>query len=235
MYVVCCFDDDNVVYVDGSVDFVCDKDIIDIEFIFKDIEIVEKCLDKLCKVVKSGEKEVKWVVEVGEKIVVYLESGKFVCSLELNEEGDVMLKEMMFFIVKLIFYVCNVDMDLVESGNEYIEVFKKMVVDENVEVLLIFVFIEVDIVELDIKEECMEFIEDMGLVEFGVNWVICGVYFLFKFIIYFIVGEKEVCVWMIVEGIKVFGVVGVIYIDFEKGFICVEVIVYNDYVELGFE
>lgn len=142
---------------------------------------------------------------------------------------------MFLFIVKFIFYVCNVEEDVVNDGNEYFECFKVVVVGEFVEVIFVSVVIEVDIVELEIKEECFEFLNDMGLDELGVNWVICVIYKFFNFIIYFIVGVKEVCVWIIQDGWKVLQVVGVIYIDFEKGFIWAEVIKYNDYVNLGLE
>lgn len=235
LHVVRCFEDDNVVHVDGSVDPVRDKDIIDTELIFKDIETAEKRVDKLRKAAKSGEKEAKRAVEMGEAILTHLEAGKPARSLDLDDDGMALLKEMMLLTAKPILYVCNVDMDSTESGNAHTEAFKAAVADENAEVLYISASIEADIAELDTKEERMEFIEEMGLSEPGVNRVIRGAYSLLDLITYFTAGEKEVRAWTIVEGTKAPGAAGVIHTDFEKGFIRAEVIPYNDYVEYGSE
>ncbi len=235
LHVVRCFEDDNVVHVDGSVDPVRDKDIIDTELIFKDLETAEKRLDKLRKAAKSGEKEAKRAVEMGEAIVSHLEAGKPARSLDLEDDGQEMLKEMMLLTAKPILYVCNVDMDSTESGNEHTEAFKAAVANENAEVLYISASIEADIAELETKEERMEFIEEMGLTEPGVNRVIQGAYSLLNLITYFTAGEKEVRAWTIVEGTKAPGAAGVIHTDFEKGFIRAEVIPYQDYVDLGSE
>ncbi len=141
----------------------------------------------------------------------------------------------MLLTAKPILYVCNVDMDSTESGNAYTEAFKVAVADEKAEVLYISASIEADIAELDTKEERMEFIEEMGLSEPGVNRVIRGAYSLLNLITYFTAGEKEVRAWTIVNGTKAPGAAGVIHTDFEKGFIRAEVIPYKDYVEYGSE
>lgn len=235
LHVVRCFEDDNVVHVDGSVDPVRDKDIIDTELIFKDMETVEKRVDKLRKAAKTGEKAAKLAVEIGDQILDHLSAGKPARSLELSEDGQAILKEMMLLTAKPILYVCNVDMESSETGNAFTEAFKAAVADENAEVLYISAAIEADIAELDTKEERMEFIEDMGLTEPGVNRVIRSAYTLLNLITYFTAGVKEVRAWTIIDGTKAPGAAGVIHTDFEKGFIRAEVISYNDYVNYGSE
>jgi ribosome-binding ATPase len=235
LHVVRCFEDDNIVHVDGSINPVRDKEIIETELIFKDIETVEKRVDKLKKAAKSGEKEAKRVVEVGAMILEHLESGKPARSLELSEDGQELLKEMMLLTAKPVLYVCNVDIDSVETGNDFTKAFQVAVADEKAEVIFISAGIEADIAELETKEERQEFIEEMGLTEPGVNRVIRSAYRLLKLITYFTAGVKEVRAWTIIEGTKAPGAAGVIHSDFEKGFIRAEVIAYNDFVTLGSE
>lgn len=235
LHVVRCFEDDNVVHVDGSVDPVRDKGIIDTELIFKDIETVSKRLEKMRKAAKSGEKDAKRAVEIGERIMAHLESDQPARSMEVSDEGAAIVKDMMLLTAKPILYVCNVDMDSIENGNAHTEAFKAAVAAENAEVLYISAGIEADIAELDTKEERQEFIEEMGLEEPGVNRVIRSAYRLLQLITYFTAGEKEVRAWTIREGTKAPGAAGVIHTDFEKGFIRAEVIAYNDYVEYGSE
>ncbi|MEM1216085.1 MAG: redox-regulated ATPase YchF [Bacteroidota bacterium] len=235
LHVVRCFDDGNVVHVDGDVDPLRDKDTIDTELIFKDIETAEKRLERLRKNAKAGEKEAKRAVELGTAILEHLESGQPARSIKLPDDGMALLKDMMLLTAKPILYVCNVDMDSMETGNAYTEKFKAAVANENAEVLLISASIEADIAELDTREEREEFIQDMGLKEAGVNRVIRGAYSLLKLITYFTAGEKEVRAWTIREGTKAPGAAGVIHTDFEKGFIRAEVIAYADYVQYGSE
>lgn len=235
LHVVRCFHDDNVVHVDGDVNPVRDKDVIDTELILKDLETVEKRLEKYKKAAKGGEKEAKKIVELATKIYDHLYEGKPARSLELSDESIVMLKDMMLLTAKPILYVCNVDMESSESGNEYTKAFEAAVAGENAEVLYISAAIEADIAELDTKEERMEFIEDMGLSEPGVNRVIQSAYSLLNLITYFTAGVKEVRAWTIIDGTKAPGAAGVIHTDFEKGFIRAEVIAYDDFVNLGSE
>lgn len=235
VHVVRCFEDDNIVHVEDSVDPVRDKDIIDTELIFKDIETVEKRVDKQAKASKGGDKLEAAKLEVLKGIQAHLEEGKPARSLDLEDEDDLLLKEMYLLTDKPIMYVCNVDEDSVKTGNKHTEAFKALVKDENAEVILISAGIEADIAELDSKEERLEFLEDMGLDEPGVNRVIRGAYSLLNLITYFTAGEKEVRAWTIEVGTKAPGAAGVIHTDFEKGFIRAEVIAYNDFVEYGSE
>ncbi len=235
LHVVRCFEDDNVVHVDGQVDPVRDKEVIDTELIFKDIDTVEKRLDKLRRAAKSGDKDAKRAVDTAEKIMAHLGDGKPARSVELDEEGQALLRDMMLLTAKPILYVCNVDIDSIDTGNEHTERFRAAVADEKAEILLISAAIEADIAELETREERQEFLTDMGLDEPGVNKVIRSSYRLLDLITYFTAGEKEVRAWTIRRGTKAPGAAGVIHSDFEKGFIRAEVIKYDDFIRLGSE
>ncbi len=235
LHVVRCFEDDNVVHVDGSVDPVRDKMIIDTELILKDIETVEKKVEKFRRTAKSGDKESKRVVEVGEALLAHLESEQPARSFETSEEGNEVVKELMLLTAKPVLYVCNVDIDSIEDGNDHTQAFTASVANERAEVILISAGIEADIAELETKEERAEFIEEMGLTEPGVNKVIRASYSLLDLVTYFTAGEKEVRAWTIHRGTKAPGAAGVIHTDFEKGFIRAEVIHYADYVQYGSE
>ena len=235
LHVVRCFEDDNVVHVDGNVDPVRDKMIIDTELILKDIETVEKRVEKFRRTAKSGDKEARRIVEVGEALLAHLESEQPARSFETDEEGQEVVKELMLLTGKPILYVCNVDIDSIEDGNAHTQAFRKAVAGENAEIILISASIEADIAELETKEERAEFIEEMGLNEPGVNKVIRASYELLDLITYFTAGEKEVRAWTITKGTKAPGAAGVIHSDFEKGFIRAEVIHYADYVKYGSE
>ena len=235
VHVVRCFEDDNVVHVDGSVDPVRDKQIIDMELLFKDIETVEKRVEKLKKNAKAGEKAAVRALNVGEEILAQLEAEKPARAIELEGDAKELLDSMMLLTAKPILYVCNVDEDAVHDGNEHTKAFIDFVKNEQAEVVLISAGIEADIAELDSEEERMEFLEEMGLHEPGVNKLIRACYKLLNLITYFTAGPKEIHAWTIMEGTKAPQAAGVIHTDFEKGFIRAEVIKYNDYVELGSE
>ncbi|MCB0630177.1 MAG: redox-regulated ATPase YchF [Saprospiraceae bacterium] len=235
IHVVRCFEDDNVVHVDGNVDPVRDKEIIDTELILKDIETVEKRLDKLKKLAKSAEKEALRNVATAEKILAHLEGGSPARSVVLEEDEITLFKDMLLLTAKPILYVCNVDEDSVHEGNAHTEAFKQAVVEENAEVIYISAGIEADIAELESKEERLEFLQDMGLKEPGVNRLIRAAYHLLNLITYFTAGEKEVRAWTIRRGFKAPQAAGVIHTDFEKGFIRAETIKYDDFVALGSE
>ncbi len=234
-HVVRCFEDDNVIHVDGSVDPVRDKEIIDTELILKDIETVEKRLDKYKKQAKGGDKDELKKVEIVTNILAHLEAEKPARSFEHDETAVEIFKELSLLTAKPIIYVCNVDEASAVNGNEHTERFKAAVASENAQVILISAAIEADIIELDDPEERKEFIQDMGLSEPGVNRVIRACYELLNLITYFTAGEKEVRAWTVRNGSKAPQAAGVIHTDFEKGFIRAEVIKYDDYVSLGSE
>ncbi len=235
VHVVRCFDDDNVIHVDGSVDPVRDKEIIDTELLLKDLETLEKRLEKLKKAAKSGEKEAVKAVATAERLKEHMEAGNNVRSFEHGEDEAGLIHDMMLLTAKPILYVCNVAEEAVHDGNAYTTAFQEAVANEHAEVILISAGIEADIIELDDIEERMEFLQDMGLSEPGVNRLIRSCYKLLKLITYFTAGEKEVRAWTIKEGTKAPQAAGVIHTDFEKGFIRAEVIQYDTYVEYGSE
>ncbi len=235
VHVVRCFENDNVVHVDGSVDPVRDKGIIDTELLLKDLETVEKRLDKAKKMAKGGEKEAQRVVKTVEKIQAHLEAENPGRTLELEDDEQEVYKDMMLLTGKPILYVCNVDEESVVDGNKHTKAFMQAVADENAEVILISADIEADIAQLETKEEREEFLADMGLEKPGVNKLIQASYQLLDLITYFTAGEKEVRAWTIHRGTKAPQAAGVIHTDFEKGFIRAEVIRYADYVKHGSE
>ena len=235
VHVVRCFEDGNVVHVDGSVDPVRDKEIIDMELILKDLETAEKRYEKLKKNSKGGDKALVKLAEYGELIKNHLGDEKAARTLEIAEEGKILMDEMSLLTAKPILYVCNVDEASVKDGNHHTKAFMELVKDEDAEVILVSADIEADIAELDTKEERQMFIEEMGLKEAGVNRLIRSCYKLLNLITYFTAGEKEVRAWTIEVGTKAPQAAGVIHTDFEKGFIRAEVIKYNDYVALGSE
>ncbi len=234
-HVVRCFDDDNVIHVDGSIDPVRDKEIIDTELILKDLETVEKRLDKLKKQAKGGNKDDVKLVEIAQSLLQHLEDENPARTFPVDDLSSGLLKELMLLTAKPILYVCNVDENSVLNGNEHTKRFKEAVKDENAEVILISAGIEADIVELDDPEERMEFVKEMGLEEPGVNRVIFACYSLLNLITYFTVGEKEVRAWTVIKDSTAPQAAGVIHTDFEKGFIRAEVIGYDDYITHGSE
>ncbi len=235
IHVVRCFEDGNVVHVDGGVDPVRDKETIDTELMLKDLETVEKRLERLRRQAKSGNKEDVKLVEIAEQVQQHLEAFQPARSLELDETGQALLADMFLLTAKPILYVCNVDEASVNTGNEHTERFKQAVANEPAEVILISAGIEADIAELETMEERLEFLQEMGLEEPGVNRLIRASYRLLNLITYFTAGEKEVRAWTIEKGWKAPQAAGVIHTDFEKGFIRAEVIKYDDYVALGSE
>jgi len=235
VHVVRCFVDDNVIHVDGNVDPVRDKGIIDLELILKDMETMEKRIEKLKKGTKGGDKEELRKLEFAQSLYKHLEAENPARSFEVADGMEDAYQELYLLTAKPILYVCNVDESSVLTGNEMTDKFKELVATENAEVILISAGIEADIAELDSIEERMEFVEEMGLTEPGVNRVIQACYKLLNLITYFTAGEKEVRAWTIVDGWKAPQAAGVIHTDFEKGFIRAEVIKYNDFIGFGSE
>lgn len=234
VHVVRCFVDDNVVHVDGSVNPIRDKDVIDTELQLKDIETLEKRVDKLRKQAK-GDKDAALMVEVGDKALAHLQEGLNVRSLTFTEAEQVALDEFQLLTAKPVIYVCNVPESDVLTGNKFTEELKELVKDENADVLLVCAAIEADIAELETAEDRQAFIEDLGLDEPGVNKVIHSCYRILNLITYFTAGVQEVRAWTVLRGSTAPKAAGVIHTDFEKGFIRAEVMKYNDFVTLGSE
>jgi len=235
VHVIRCFEDDNVVHVDGSVNPIRDKEIIDTELMLKDLETIDKQIDKLRKNAKSGEKDAQRLVELGLQIKNHVEGGNPARTLQLEDEAAELLDSMLLLTAKPVIYVCNVDESSVISGNKFTAEFQKAIEGENAEVILVCAGIEAEIAELESKEDRMEFLQSLGLDEPGVNRLILSCYRILNLITYFTAGEKEVRAWTIEKGTKAPGAAGVIHTDFEKGFIRAEVIKYDDYVKYGSE
>ncbi len=235
IHVIRCFADDNVIHVDGSVDPVRDKEVIDIELQLKDLESIEKRLASLARVIKSGDKDSVKENELAIKIKATLEEGKSVRSIDFDEKEYEIVKKFQLITSKPVLYLCNVDEGSVKNGNAYVDALKASVKDENAEVLVIGAKIEADITELETYEERQLFLDELGLTEPGVNRLIRSAYALLKLDTYFTAGVKEVRAWTITKGMTAPQAAGVIHTDFEKGFIRAEVMKYNDFVALGSE
>lgn len=235
LHVVRCFDDDNVVHVDGSVDPVRDKEVIDMELILKDIETMERRVDRLSKLAKSGKREDAAELEFARAVLDHLMQEKRAQKLEVEDQHMASFKEFQLLTAKPVLYVCNVDEASAQTGNQYTVAFQNAVAHENAEVIVVSCGIEAEIAELDSVEERIAFAQEMGLEEPGVNRVIRAAYHLLDLITYFTAGEKEVRAWTIRRGTKAPGAAGEIHSDFEKGFIRAEVIKYDDYVLAGSE
>ncbi len=236
IHVLRCFDNDNVTHVDGSVDPVRDKEVIDMELQLKDLETVEARLQKSEKAAKaSKDQDLKKLVEVLFLYKAALEEGKSARAVELTEAQQKVAKDLFLLTNKPVLYVCNVDESSVLEGNSYVEAVKKAVAEENAEVLVIAAQTEADIAELDSFEERQMFLEDIGLKESGVAKLIRSAYKLLNLETYFTAGVKEVRAWTYHKGSTAPQAAGVIHSDFEKGFIRAEVIKYEDFVNLKSE
>jgi ribosome-binding ATPase len=238
VHVVRCFDDDNVVHVDGKIDPVGDKEVIDMELGLKDLETVEKRMDKVARAARMGSKEDAKALETLTAVKAHLETGRVVRELlkDMDEDArNLVTRDLSLLTAKPVLYVCNVDEAAIEKGNQHTDNFQKSVAGEGAEVIMICAGIEAQIAEMETLEERQEYLEMMGLSEPGVNRLIRSAYKLLNLITYFTAGVKEVRAWTVRRGAKAPEAAGVIHSDFEKGFIRAEVIKYNDYVGLGSE
>jgi GTP-binding protein YchF len=235
LHVLRCFDDGNIIHVDGRVDPVSDKEIIDIELQLKDLETIEKKISSLARVIKSGDKEAVKENELSFKIKEGLEKGLSVRGLDFTEEEFEIIQKFQLITSKPVMYVCNVDEASVKTGNHHVDAVRKAVEHEKAEVLVIGAKIEADITELETYDERQLFLDELGLEEPGVNRLIRSAYDLLNLQTYFTAGVKEVRAWTIRKGMTAPQAAGVIHSDFEKGFIRAEVMKYNDFVTLGTE
>lgn len=235
IHVLRCFDDGNIIHVDGSVNPVRDKEVIDIELQLKDLETIEKRIASVSRMLKSGDKEIVRENELAHRIKAHLEQGKSVRSLEVDEKEKELVPKFQLITSKPVLYLCNVDEASAKNGNKYVDQVKEAVKDEQAEVLVIGAKIEADITELETYEERQMFLEELGLEEPGVNRLIRTAYALLKLQTYFTAGVKEVRAWTITSGMTAPQAAGVIHTDFEKGFIRAEVMKYEDFTTLGSE
>lgn len=235
LHVLRCFDDPNVVHVDGSVDPVRDKEVIDIELQLKDLETVEARIKKVEKQAQIGDKEAKRRFDLLSRIREALLKGESARTVITANDDPALLNEFQLLTAKPVLYVCNVEEKSALTGNAYVEKVKAAVASENAEVIFVTAAIEAEIASLETPEEREMFLKDMGLEEPGVNKLIRAAYHLLKLQTYFTAGVQEVRAWTIHQGDTGPKAAGVIHTDFEKGYIRAEVIAYDDFVSLGSE
>ena len=231
IHVLRCFEDGNVVHVDGSVDPVRDKEIIDIELQLKDLESIEGRIAKVMRAAKSGDKDAKRDFDYMTRIKEALEQGKSARTVApANDDEEKLMNDLQLLTSKPVLYVCNVEESSVVKGNAHVERVREAVKNENAEIIVLGAAIEADIAELETFEERQIFLGDLGLDEPGVAKLIRAAYKLLNLQTYFTAGVKEVRAWTIHRGFTAPKAAGVIHSDFEKGFIRAEVIKYNDYI-----
>ena len=237
IHVLRCFDNDNVTHVDGNVNPVRDKEIIDTELQMRDLETVEARIGKVQKQAQTGgDKVAKRMYDLMLKYQEALRQGKSARTVEIdNKEDKKLVDELCLLTDKPVLYVCNVDEASAATGNMYTEAVKVAIVGENAEMLIVAAATEADIAELDTHEERQMFLEEAGLTESGVSRLIRAAYKLLDLETYFTTGPDETRAWTYPRGTKAPQAAGIIHSDFERGFIRAEVIKYDDYVSLGSE
>ena len=235
IHVLRCFDDPNIIHVDGKINPLSDKEVVEYELILKDIEIVDKRLDKIKKTLRSGSGESKKEIEVLEDVKLQLENISVARSDYSDDQFEDYIKPLELISFKPILYVCNVGENDVISGNDYVDQVRKEIGNKDSEIIIISAKIESEINELDSFEEKKIFLDDLGLDDSGSNKLIRASYKLLNLHSYFTAGVKEVRGWTIKIGDSAYDAAGQIHTDFQKGFICAEVISYCDYVEYGSE
>ncbi len=235
IHVLRCFEDENIIHVDGSVNPLRDKEIIDTELQLKDLDSVEKKLQKVSRAAKTGDKEMVKVENTLLKYKAHLDDGKSVRTLEVTDNEKEHVEDLCLLTAKPVMYVCNVDEASVVNGNKFVEQVREAVKNENAEVLIISAAIESEISGLDSYEDRIAFLNDLGLTESGVAKLIRASYKLLNLITYFTAGVQEVRAWTIDRGFKAPQAAGVIHTDFERGFIKADVIAYEDFKKYGSE
>ncbi len=237
LHVLRCFDDPNVVHVDGSVDPIRDKEIIDAELQLKDLETVDARIQKVQKQAQTGgDKQAKQIYEVLVKYKAALEQGLSARTVTFdNKDDEKIARELFLLTAKPVLYVCNVDESSAATGNEYVERVREVAKQEGAEVLVIAAKIESEIAEFETYEERQMFLAEIGLEESGVARLIKSAYALLRLKTYFTAGVQEVRAWTFHDGWKAPQCAGVIHTDFEKGFIRAEVIKYEDFLSYGSE
>jgi len=233
IHVLRCFDDDNVIHVDGSINPVRDKEIIDTELQLKDLESVEKKISRSEKVARTGgDKEAMRGLEILQQLKSHIEQGKNARAFEVSsKDKEKHVDDLFLLTIKPVIYVCNVDEQSVIKGNKYTDAITEAVKNEQAEMLFISAAIESEIAAMDSYEDRKMFLEDLGLKESGVVRLIRSTYHLLNLATYFTAGEQEVRAWTIHKGMLAPQAAGVIHTDFEKGFIRAEVIKYDDFIK----
>ena len=235
IHVLRCFENDNITHVDGTIDPVRDKEIIDTELQLKDLETVESRIGKVSKQAATGDKTAKRLFDILSRYKAALEQGKSARTVELDKEDRKAVHDLHLLTDKPVLYVCNVDEKSAAKGNSHVDAVREAIRDENAELLIVAAATEADIAELETYEERQMFLEEAGLSESGVSRLIRSAYKLLDLETYFTTGPDETRAWTYRKGTKAPQAAGIIHTDFERGFIRAEVIKYGDYVALGSE
>jgi len=236
LHILRCFDDENIAHVDGSINPVRDKEIIDTELQIKDLETIENRIDKIRNhAITGGDKNAKITYDILLRYKEVLEQGKSARSLQLDRVEKPYVKDLFLLTNKPVMYICNVDEASAVNGNAYVDAVREAVKDEDAEILVVAAATEAEIAELDSYEERQMFLEEIGLKESGVSRLIKSAYRLLDLQTFFTTGPQEVRAWTFRRGRKAPQCAGIIHSDFEKGFIRAEVIKYEDFAALGSE
>ena len=235
IHVVRCFEDENVLREEGAIDPVSDKNIIDTELQLKDLESVEKKMQRTEKLVRTGDPKIKMELEILKKCYAHLEQGKNIRELNLSKEDRTAIADLFLLTEKPVLYVANVDEASMHTGNKYSQALTEAVKNEDAQVIIMNNSIEAQIAEMEDEADRQLFMEEYKMKEPALNRLIRSAYKLLRLQTYFTAGVQEVRAWTIHEGWKAPQAASVIHTDFEKGFIKAEVIAYDDYTRLGSE
>lgn len=237
LHVLRCFDDENVTHVDGNVNPVRDKEIIDYELQLKDLDTIDSRIQKVQKQAQTGgDKVAKLTYDVLMKYKEALEQGKSARTVQLETKDEIKVANELFLLTsKPVLYVCNVDEASAVNGNKYVDMVREAIKDENADLLIVAAKIESEIAEFETFEEREMFLGEIGLTESGVARLIKSAYKLLNLETYFTAGVQEVRAWTYLKGSKAPQCAGVIHTDFEKGFIRAEVIKFDDFIQYGSE
>jgi GTP-binding protein YchF len=235
IHVLRCFDDESLPHIDGTVDPIRDMETIDLELQVRDLESVEKKIQKIGKIVKAGDKSAQHDLDVLMMYKEHLNSLKPARTLNLDDSSKSAVNDLFLFSDKPVLYVCNVDEASLAGGNRYVQMVHESLADEKNEILVVAARLEAEIAELDDPEDRRAFLADAGLTEPGVNRLIRSAYNTLNLISFFTANPKELRAWTIPKGLNAQQAAGAIHSDMERGFIRAEVIKYADYIELGSE
>lgn len=233
--VIRCFDDEQLPHIDGSVNPVRDIETINLELQVKDLESVEKKMERLAKIAKSGDKDARRGIEVLEQYKAHLEDFKNARTLEVSESDRKHVEDLFLLTSKPVMFVCNVEDEAVIPGNSYVEQVKKYLAGEEAEILVLAARLESEIAELEDEADRKEFLADAGLDEPGVNKLVRSAYSMLNLVSFFTVGPKEIRAWTIHKGALAPEAAGAIHSDLQRGFIRAEVMKYEDFISLGSE
>jgi len=230
-----CFDDEQLPHIDGSVNPVRDIETLNLELQVKDLESVEKKMERLAKIAKTGDKDARRGLEVLAEYKAHFEDFQNARTLEISENDQKHVEDLCLLTNKPVMYVCNVEDEAAISGNAYVDQVKEYLANEDMEILVLAARLESEIAELEDEEDRKEFLADAGLEEPGVSKLVRSAYSMLNLVSFFTVGPKEIRAWTIHKGASAPEAAGAIHSDLQRGFIRAEVMKYTDFITLGSE